>query len=401
MTQLRRLEEAKGLWKIEDLKAKLKSTTDQESRNAGIQLAKDAHSFGLSVRDFLKLSLGREDNDAAGLNGYERALCELGLPIRNDFDNGVVLQAASETFQTYPGTRAMFPEVIDDVLRWANRQDNVEVVAPMLASSRTINGVEVVSTVVDDDSADRDSFSVSELGRIPVRTIRTSEKTIKIWKHGSAIRTSYEFNRRVSLDIMVPYANRIARELELSKVATATGVLINGDGVNAAASAINQSSYNTITGVTATNGKINWPHFLRWLVVRAQNKTPIDTILMNWDGMFQWMLMFGEQTLSPATKNFGQTAVEALNKVGVNVQQMPSALSLIMNITPVLSSSVPAGQLIGFSRGDTLEELIEAGSTIQETERAILNQSITMVRTENTGYRLVYGDTRSIFVFDE
>jgi hypothetical protein len=79
---------------------------------------------------------------------------------------------------------------------------------------------------------------------------------------------------------------------------------------------------------------------------------------------------------------------------------MPAAVSLVMNITPVLSSAMPANKLLGFSKGDTLEELVEAGSNIQETERAILSQTMTMVRTENTGYRLVYGDTRSIFVFN-
>jgi hypothetical protein len=40
---------------------------------------------------------------------------------------------------------------------------------------------------------------------------------------------------------------------------------------------------------------------------------------------------------------------------------------------------------------------VEAGSTINESERAILNQSITYVKTLNAGYKLAFGDTRSIF----
>jgi len=399
MANMRPLSELKKL-DIDALTAKLTSESKRESEEAGLSLARDAASFGLGVKDYLKLAVGKEADKVNGLNGYELALYKLNLPVRNDFENGVYLQAASETFQTHPGTRALFPEVIDDVLRFATRQDQIEQVGPLLANSRTVAGVELLSTVIDDDSDERDSFSVAEMGRIPIRTIKTSEKSVKFYKHGSAIRTSYEFSRRASLDLLVPHANRVARELERSKLTVATGVLINGDGAYDAAPSVNQSSYNSATGFTATSGKINWPHFMYWLIQRAKAGVPIDTVVMNWDGWFQWLLMFSEELQGADNKSYGARAVENLAAAGVAMDKMPAAVSLVMNITPVLSSAMPANKLLGFSKGDTLEELVEAGSNIQETERAILSQTMTMVRTENTGYRLVYGDTRSIFVFN-
>ncbi len=399
MANMRPLSELKKI-DIDALTAKLTSESKRESEEAGLTLARDAASFGLGVKDYLKLAVGKEADKVNGLNGYELALYKLNLPVRNDFENGVYLQAASETFQTHPGTRALFPEVIDDVLRFATRQDQIEQVGPLLANSRTVAGVELLSTVIDDDSEERDSFSVAEMGRIPIRTIKTSEKSVKFYKHGSAIRTSYEFSRRASLDLLVPHANRVARELERSKLTVATGVLINGDGAYDAAPSVNQSSYNAATGFTATSGKINWPHFMYWLIQRAKAGVPIDTVVMNWDGWFQWLLMFSEELQGADNKSYGARAVENLAAAGVAMDKMPAAVSLVMNITPVLSSAMPANKLLGFSKGDTLEELVEAGSNIQETERAILSQTMTMVRTENTGYRLVYGDTRSIFVFN-
>lgn len=375
--------------------AKALKADGSAGKEAGLKLAQDAASFGLNIKDYIILAGSKQsDKSKDGLNAYEKLLAELNLPIRNDYERGVYMQAASETFTTYPGTRALFPQVIDDVLRWANRQDLVETTAPIIANSRTISGAELLSTVVDDDSAERDTFMVAEGGRIPVRSIKTSEKTVKIYKHGSGIRTTYEFNRRASLDLLIPYANRIARELEISKVKVATYILINGDGAYGAATEIDQSSYNTPTGVTATAGKISWPHLLKWLVVRAQAGAPIDTVLMNWDGFFQWMMIFGTQGSSA-----GSTAAESLSKVGVNLALMPASIKAAFAITPAISSTVPANKLIGFSKGDTLEELVEAGSNIQETERAIQNQTVTVYKTENTGYRLVYGDTRSIFDF--
>lgn len=388
------LSDIKDLPSIAELAAALKAP-GQNGKDAGLQLASDAASFGLSVKDYIILA-GNKQTDRAndGLNAYEKLLAALNLPVRNDFERGVYMQAASETFQTHPGTRALFPQVIDDVIRFATRQDQIEKVAPMISNSRVIAGPELLSTVIDDDSKDRDTQSISEGGRIPVRTIRTSEQTVKMYKHGSAIRTTYEFNRRASLDLLIPHGNRIARELELSKVKAATAVLINGDGAYSAAPTVDQSDYDGVTLVTSTTGKLCWENILAWLVARAQAGTPIDTIVMNWDGYLQWLLMFASPTSAAGT-----TPAANLANAGVNLAKTPAAVSLALALTPVLSSAAPANKLIGYSRGDTMEELVEAGSNIQETERAILNQTITVVRTENTGYRLVYGDTRSIYDF--
>ena len=171
----------------------------------------------------------------------------------------------------------------------------------------------------------------------------------------------------------------------------ATNVLINGDGVNAATSVVAQSSLDTEAGVIATAGQLSWAHLLYWLVQRAKAGTPVDTVVMNWDGWFQWLMLFSKQQ-TPS----GDTAADSLSKAG---QSISAGLNIFSNLTPVLSSAVPAGRIIGYTKGDTLEELKEAGSDISETERVITNQMITMTKTENTGYRLVYGDTREIFNF--
>ena len=391
----RPLNEIKELDDIKTVVANLKD--ENKGADYGMKLAKEADSFGLRTKDYLLLAGAKQsDRSADGLNVYEKLLVELNLPIRNDFSRGVYLQAASDTFATYSGTRLMFPEVIDDVVRWANRQDQIEKVAPMIANSRTINGVELLSTVVNDDSADRDTYMIAEGANIPVRTIKTSESKVKIYKHGYGIRSTYEFNRRASVDILVPYANRIGRDLELSKVKVATSILINGDGAYGAAPVVAQSSFSAATTYAGapTNGKISWPHLLAWLVSRAQTGAPIDTVLMNWDGYVQWLFMFGNNQT-----NAGNTIAESLQRAGVNVTQSAALVNLALAITPVLSSTAPANKLVGYSKGDTLEELVEAGSNIQETERAIRNQTVTVVKTENTGYRLVFGDTRSIYNF--
>ena len=376
---------------VEEVVKDLRSDSRGVSTEAGNKLVAQASDYGLNIRDYLTLSVNTREGEHAefahknALNGYELALAILDLPIKNDFEQGVVLQAASETFQTFPGTRAMFPEVIDDMLRWQNRQDAIERVEPLLAQSRTIAGNELVSTVVLDDSAERGTFTVPELANIPVRTIRTSETAVKMYKHGSAYRTSYEFNRRASLDLLTPYAARVARELEISKVKAATDVLINGDGVNGAATV----EAITTHGGTANALSSNYKALAKFLMNMAKDGIPADTLVGNYDMFVDLMFMFSQ------VLNSGVSEAEKLQSVGAPVVNMQ--LPIMNNsVNFVLSSTMPAGRLLAFNRSETLEELVEAGSQIAESEQAIRNQSIVYVRTENSGFRLAFGDTRRI-----
>lgn len=379
---------------VEDVLKGLKATSQHESKEAGQSLLRQAGDYGLGLRDYLTLAIdtraGEGAKPYAELNGYEAALAHLNLPFRNDLEQGIVLQAASETFQTFPGTRAMFPEVIDDMLRFKNRQDQIESVLPLLAQSRTIAGTEMISTLVEDDSSERDSFTVPELARIPVRTIRTSQTSVGMFKHGSAYRTSYEFNRRASLDILTPYASRVARELEISKLRAAVAVLINGDGVNGAASTAALSAY----GADFTGGKTlqsNYKALAKFLMERAKNGNPVDTLVGNFDTYVELLFMFAP-TIGGGNSN-DNLDVAALTAQGTPAIQLP-----IMggSVNFAVASAMPANKLLAFSKAETLEELVEAGSSISENERSILNQSITYVRTEVTGYKLAFGDTRTL-----
>ncbi len=388
---------------VEKVLLNLTAESQTESRTAGEILVQRAREAGLNMRDYLTYAIdvrATEDenmkNQAMGakLDGYELAKLQLNLPVADDFQSGVLLQAASDTFQTFPGTRALFPEVVDDMVQFKYKQDQFERVDPMLVQSRTINGTEVLTYVVDDKKDDYDvAGAIPETANIPVSSIRMSQYNVGIFKHGMGYRTSYEFERRARLDILTPYANRAQRAMELSRVKFATSLLINGDSIYGAAPEINQSSYNTAVGENATNGQISYKHMLRWLVARAKAATPIDTVVGNWDAYLQWLMLFA---LPSANTSNAPTSAEALARTGFQLGQV----SLLQgSINFVLSSSAPNNVLIGFSRGDTLEELVEAGSLINESERSMSNQTITYFRTMNTGYRLIHGDTRSVYNF--
>ena len=120
---------------------------------------------------------------------------------------------------------------------------------------------------------------------------------------------------------------------------------------------------------------------------------PIDTVVGNWDVYLEWIRMFATPTLAG-----GQTQMETLAKAGVQVAIDNPRLPL--NISFALSSTAPANKLIGFIKAETLEELVENGSDIEESTRAITNQRVRYVKTTNRGYRMIFGDTRSVLTLN-
>jgi len=376
----------------ENITAKLTSANRGESLQAGQELVATAKQLGVSARDYLRLSVDTTKGEYANseLDGYETALMAMNLPTQDNFSKGVVLQAAAETFQTFPGVRALFPEVIDDIVHWKYRQSNFESTDGIVSQTRTVAGVEMLTTVIDDNAEAYQQWGmIAEGGRIPVRSIRGSQYSVRFFKFGGGYEWTYEFARRASLDIVAPYAQRLEREIEMGKVGVAVNMLINGDAVNAPATVTNAKTLASSVGATYKQGAIDWEVFLKWMVMRAQAGTPIDTVVGNWDMRFEWQRMFSKPSIAAGTPQ-----AEVLRQAGVNVAQANPQFNFNVNFE--VASSAPAQKLIGFSKADTLEELVETGSDIEESQQAIEYQKVKYVKTKNNGYRLIFGDTRDI-----
>lgn len=378
--------------KLEEVVKGLTSDLPSDSIRAGEQLSNEAKAENMALDVYLNYAIDKSEGEAAelathGLSGYEMVNLKLGLPLKNDARNQISLASASETFATKPGSRILFPYTVDNVLRWTERMDNMERVEDLITSSRTISGNELIRVVAEDSSDDRKTFKVAEGARIPVRKVKLGEKAVQIFKHGSGLEFTYEFQRRASLDIITPFAARVERDLQLSKVAAATSILINGDGVNAGATALSQATLDP----SATDGKISYDGVLAACALAAKAHAPIDTIAGDIDAYVQLVKMFGTPAASSAF-----AADQMAEKGGPQFLMMRN---IFAPIRFVLDSSVPAGKLLMFNRADSLEEIVEAGSRIQEEERAIREQIITYTKTENTGYGLVYADARYVYTY--
>lgn len=251
----------------------------------------------------------------------------------------------------------------------------------------------MITQVVDDKEADYQQTGViAEGSNVPVRSLRASEKAVKFYKFGGGIEFTYEFERRASIDIVTPYAARQNREVEMGKVAMATAMLINGDGVHAAAQTVTATTLaaEMPSSPTVVAGRINWEVFLKWAVDRAKAGVPIDTVVGNYDLYLEWLRMF-----ATPTQYDGPSQLETLGRAGVDFANSNPRFRL-PQINFALSSTAPAGKLLGFVKNETVEELAENGSDIEESIRSIGNQKVKYVKTTNRGYKLNFGDTRSI-----
>lgn len=379
--------------KLSDIVNPLLTKSNHASTEAAQSMIKEACEFGIGLDDFCRLAIDFDAEEASkkaraeGLDGYEMVKMSLNLPVNNDFKNQITLQQASDTFETYSGTRALFPYVLDDVIRFSTRMDNIQRVEDLVATSRTINGVEQVRVVGLDNDDDRKTFAVSEGGRIPVRTVRSKDVAVKMQKHGSGIENTYEYARRSRLDFMAPFAARVARELQLSKVAQCTGIMINGDGENPAATNYNQSTFDATTGISGT---ITYKGLLGFLTARAKLGVPVDTLAGDYDAYIQYLLLF-----NPAVSY--QSTADAL--AGKGGPQLAGLQNIYAPVKFVIDTSVPAGKILGFTKSETIEELVEANSRIEESEKSIMNQTVVYVRSEVAGFSLIYGDTRATYTY--
>lgn len=383
---------------VEDVVGQLKADSQSESGEAGLRLLASAKEYGLNVADYLRLAIQPEGLAAElKLDGYETAKLFLGLPTRDDYKNGVVLQAAADAFASYRGVRALFPEVIDDVVQWKYRQTEFETPDALVAQSRTINGTELITTVVTDSEEDYERYGmIAEGARVPVWSIKASDQSVKIFKFGVGLEWTYEFARRASLDLITPYVMRAEKATKIAQTGTAYALMVNGDGVHGAANVRNASAVeadNNLDVGTVAQGRINWEILTAWLVERAKKGAPIDTVVGNWDTYLQWRLMFAKPSIAE-----GMSQSEVLQRAGVTAAQANPQLDF--NIRFALSSDAEANQLMGFSKNDTLEELVENGSDIEESEQIMKNQRVNLYSTKNAGYRLIFGDTREILNLD-
>lgn len=218
-------------------------------------------------------------------------------------------------------------------------------------------------------------YRIGETAEIPMANLTTSDRQYTIRKYGRGLRVSYEALRRQSIDKVAWWVRWQALQAEVDKVVAALDYLISGDGnANTAA-----TSYNLTTlDPDATIGELSLKGWLNFRLQFAQPYMPTTALMTAAVALQLILLNTGSANIPLQGANF--------NGVG---NQLTPINTTADSIRYGWTSDAPANKIVAFDNRLALEQVVEIGSEITETERFITNQTEVMVMTENSGFAVL------------
>jgi hypothetical protein len=372
---------------------------------SAVAMHRDAIKRGMPLGRYLE-ALNPSDKDDR-LDAFGRQLRAAGIVARSDPKAGYWASEGKEFWDTTAG-RALYPEFFARQWRsvmYADRQQRAillsgdslvggwdkpyfdamtprweDMVAPaiplseLIAFTTPITGEDYRALYLNYDAEQLRKFRVGESAEIPIATITTSERSIRLKKYGRGLRASYEQLRRLRVDKLAWFIRFAAIQSEVDKVSAALDVLINGDG-NTGTEATEFDLTDLHAGATAGTLSLEG-----WLAFKMKFAQPyqITTALMREDVALQLALLnTGSANIPLSGTNLGGlgTGVTPINTFADGVRYGWTA-------------EAPDNKIVGFDRRFALEYVTEIGGDITETERYITNQTEVMVMSEVDGFAI-------------
>ncbi|MFC4428036.1 hypothetical protein [Deinococcus navajonensis] len=229
--------------------------------------------------------------------------------------------------------------------------------------------------VTADQRGDQNEMNrVAEGADLPLYSISTADRSVRIYKRGARIKWTYEAMRRQRLNQLQMLIQELAYSEDLKRRKDALAVAVNGDGNgNGMVVASSNPASWTIQNVdewaleVAYNASLGFNRVAGDLTevksVRALRYSPNNGVVLN---------------------------PEQLAMYGANYQ-MPDGTPLLL--APKGSVLEGAKTLLAWNTARALEQVIENGSQIQEQERIIQNQTGQMTMSINLGYGKPYDNS--------
>jgi hypothetical protein len=375
---------------------RLTTGSKEEQMGHACALAAQAAQIGTTPELMLMRFVNPHHKDTLGyfpagtqIDGASAVFAMAGVPTKASNQLERLQLAANGDMFTTTGLKVLLPALIENLTREVSNEVLLEKVSDLVASTRNVTGTELITEIIyDKASGDAyDSFRIPEGANIPVRKLKVSNQGVKFFKSGHGIEYTYETARRIRPEMLLTMVNRQRFERTQAEARAAVEVLIDGDGVNPAATA---ESLTTYDGKATGRLRDRFEGFIKWLMAAAKAGRPMDTLVVNYDTWFEMAAMFPIQN----TQNVPAQGAGALGPSFGATFRLQNGLNLPFNI--VLSSQMPDNAVLGYKKNETLEQLIESGSDITETERSIRSQSIVIVSTINSGFLMHYHESRRL-----
>lgn len=329
------------------------------------------HQTPFSVAlELMDPTVNYEGSPLAKMDAFERQLYFADIRTKTEPSKGIFADNMGRFFQSnIPGSSVLYPEYINRVLR-------EELIAPdtlayLLANTTGVDSDRYRSIFTNDTVASRRMYRVGQGAELPQTTMGFSEHYITLFKYGRLLKGTYEFFRQIKIDQFAVMLRRIAMQAMLDKADTAIDVLINGDNNSNPATNYNQSTLDT--GATPT-----YSAFLAFML--KFYPYTLTTIVGNEASLVKFLSM-ARPSIDPFQVLAMLTGRTQPANNGVTIPQ-----PLFNGVQLVLAPNTPTGVLVGLDRTMALEQVIENGSNLVETDKFITNQTEVVAISEKVGF---------------
>lgn len=355
--------------------------------NLDHSLYQKAHGEGVTLSSYLEQLDPTPEGEK--LDAFERLMKEAGIVTQSIPEKNVFSSKVAAFYRT-DENKVLFPEYIARTL--IQTMQEFPLYRYLVATRTPIDGNVYKGSYLElEDAKNKKALEmrrVVESTDLPVAKLRLGETAVSFYKYGRAIEASYEAIRRMSIDLFKRHISWIAKSAADNKVAEILTVIKDGDGNNNAAEIIKMKSLDS--GAT----KLTREAWIRFLLTFYPNGA--NTVVANVDGLIQILeVLYPEANVA--------SKMDELIANGLNVQTvLPQGL--IANTTLLYSPRIEkiGGKeaIYALDRNNCIEELFEVGSTIQEADKFIKNQTQLLTISENSGFMKMFKDSAKILTIE-
>lgn len=356
----------------------------QEMLSGGQNLYKEAYGQGKTFSQFLEgLDPSNQyvGNDAhlGQLDAFERQMLAAGIRTKSDEAKGLYADTVEKFFLGTSNSDVLFPEFINRTARQALLAPDI--LDELVAVKTPIQGNAYKTFYVDLSTAAKQQKRVGEGAEIPTTTITGHTHAITLNKKGRAIDVSYEFIRRMRVDMLALLIQGILQQTGVDLAEEAVGVLVSGDGnANTAAS---NSNLTTLGGKVADG--IDWQSWLKFRLKFYPYKGVTAVV-----DETQLIKLLGIQppVIDPLTL---MASMNGGTPIGGGANLAQNVFSGPMRYVYLPSSSL-ANKVLVIDPRYALEQVTEIGADIVETDKLIKSQFETIALSQITGFATLFPD---------
>lgn len=351
-------------------------------------LYKLAHSQDMTLSMYLESQ--DPSSEGSKLDAFERLMKEAGILTRNIPEKNI-FSSKVEAFYRTSENKVLFPEYVARTL--VQSMTEFPIMKYLIAARTPIDSNVYKASYLDLDDANNKKATqmrrVTEAADLPTAKLKLGETAINIYKYGRAIEASYEALRRMTIEVFNIHIQEIGSQAADNKIAEILTVIKDGDGNKNEATSYKAKDLDSAFSTALT--RTAWIKFLLKFYPRSCN-----TVVSDEDGLIQVLEVLYPK--ADVAAKMDELLAGGL-QVSVNLPQ-----NLIANVTLLYSPHVAVingkHALYGLNRESAVEEIFELGSTINEADKFIKNQTELMTISENSGFRKILKKSSAIMTIE-